>query len=641
MDMNLFPLRYTLLIIIFALVPFIQSCSSSEEAESEVTVPEKNIDMKFTDKHTYARPDEAVVKHLDLDIAVDFDAKKISGRASYDIENIEGVETIFMDSRNLNINKVTLGDNEESTEFALGEEKKHLGQPLSIKIKPETKKINIYYSTNPDAAALQWLSPQQTAGKKHPYLFTQSQAILARTWIPSQDGPGIRFTYNARVRVPSQLMALMSAENPQAKNDSGIYHFKMEQPIPSYLMALAVGDFQFRSLGEHTGVYSEPSMIEKSAYEFADMEKMLIAAENLYGAYRWDQYDVIVLPPSFPFGGMENPRLTFATPTILAGDRSLTSLIAHELAHSWSGNLVTNATWEDFWLNEGFTVYFEDRIMEELYGESYANMLRVLQYQDLQDELKNLKEEGKYEDTKLKLQLEGREPDEGLTSIAYDKGSLMLRNIELIVGRERFDAFLKKYFNDHAFQTMTTEKFLQFYNDELIKGDLELANKIKIENWIFSTGLPEDHVVPISERLEKVNAVIKQWKAGSIKAAQIDTAGWTSHEWQHFLRNVPDTLSEEKIRELDAAFQFTQTGNSEVAFLWLKLAIVNKYKPADKRLEEFLMTVGRRKFIKPLYETMAKTEEGLALARKIYSKARPNYHSVSTGSIDPILKWEK
>ena len=613
------------------------SCTGQEKSDAEVTIEDKITDMEVKDNHTYAKPDEAVISHLDLDVDVDFNTKKIAGVARYNIDNKKDVEEIYLDAKNLNIEKVTLGTDETPTQFSLGENDKLLGQPLAIKIKPNTDKINIYYSTNPDAAAVQWLNPQQTAGKKHPFLFTQSQAILARTWIPIQDGPGIRFTYNAKVKVPKELLALMSAENPVAKNDSGIYRFKMTQPIPSYLMALSVGDLSFRSVGDRTGVYAEPSMIEKSAKEFSEMENMLIAAEKLYGPYRWDRYDVIVLPPSFPFGGMENPRLTFATPTILAGDKSLTSLIAHELAHSWSGNLVTNATWEDFWLNEGFTVYFENRIMEELYGESYANMLRRLQYQDLQDEIATMKKDNMMEDTKLKLELEGRDPDEGLTSIAYDKGSLMLRHMELSAGREKFDKFLNDYFNEHAFQTITTKEFIQYYNDNLINGDEELANKIKIENWIYEPGIPENHPVPVSERFNQVEQELARWKSGT-KATELNTKNWSSHEWQHFLRNIPQEISRDRLVDLDKAFNFTKTGNSEEAALWLKLAIINEYEPAYPRLEEFLVNVGRRKFLKPLYETMAKTEKGKAMAKEIYAKARPNYHSVSTGTIDAILK---
>ena len=302
-------------------------------------------------------PDEAVVTHLNWDANVNFELNKIQATAVLTIKTSSEAKQLILDTKDLTINSVMNGNN-ETLNFVLGETQPHLGTPLIIGITPKTKNVTISYETSEKAEALQWLEPSQTTDKAFPFLFTQSQAILARSWIPIQDSPGIRFTYNAQVKVPTELLAMMSASNPTEKNESGVYNFEMKQAIPAYLMALAVGDVQFSSLGQRSGVYAEPSVLAKSATEFEDLEKMISAAEELYGPYRWDRYDLIVLPSSFPFGGMENPRLTFATPTILAGDKSLTSLVAHELAHSWSGNLVTNANWNDFWLNEGFTVLF-------------------------------------------------------------------------------------------------------------------------------------------------------------------------------------------------------------------------------------------------------------------------------------------
>ncbi|MFD2515608.1 M1 family metallopeptidase, partial [Pontibacter locisalis] len=584
------------------------SCTSQPTKDDQnMTTEQSALERMSGDVHSYAQPAEAVAKHLDLDIDVNFDQKVLSGTASYNIENLTGTDRIIFDTRNLQIEKVYLGEEMEETTFELGEEKEFLGQPLVVQIKPDTKKVTIKYKTSPDAAALQWLNPQQTAGKKNPFLFTQSQAILARTWIPIQDSPGIRITYNAKVKVPKELLAVMSAENPIQKNDTGVYTFQMKQPIPSYLMALSVGDLTFRKIGPQTGIYAEPPTIEAAAYEFAEMDKMLVAAEKLYGKYRWDRYDLLVLPPSFPFGGMENPRLTFVTPTVLAKDRSLTSLIAHELAHSWSGNLVTNGTWDDFWLNEGFTVYFERRIMEELYGKEYADMLQVLGYQDLTNTINDLGADS--EDTRLKLDLEGRDPDEGLTDIAYEKGNFFLANIERAVGREKFDAFLNKYFSTFAFESTNTDKFLNFLRQELIKGDEELAEKINIEGWVFSPGLPEDFVKPTSTRFAKVEEAFNAWKGGK-PAAQLSTKDWSSHEWLHFIRMLPENMNQEQMAELDKAFSFTKSGNSEVLAAWLLHAIRNNYTTADQALETFLTNVGRRKFLVPIYKALIATPEG-------------------------------
>ncbi len=487
---------------------------------------------------------------------------------------------------------------------------------------------------------MQWLSPEQTTGGDHPFLFTQGQAILTRTWVPTQDSPGIRQTYSAEITVPEPLTAVMSAEMltpdgvPTDDGSGTTYRFRMDEAIPPYLIALAIGDLEFREVGPRTGVWAEPAVVEAAAYEFADMEKMVDAAEKLYGPYRWGRYDVLVLPPSFPFGGMENPRLTFATPTVLAGDRSLVSLIAHELAHSWSGNLVTNATWSDFWLNEGFTSYFENRIMEEVYGVEYARMLESLSRRSLADELPTLSEA----DQHLYIDLEGRDPDDGMTAIAYDKGAAFLRTIEVAVGRERFDAFLRQYFDAHAFQPMTTERFLAYLDANLIQGDADLSARIDAEAWVYGPGLPPGAAPVTSEAFARVEAQAEAFTSGTAPD-ELNTDDWTTHEWLHFLDVLPDELSPAQLASLDAAFGLTETGNSEILFAWLRTAIANRYEPAFPALRDFLTRQGRRKFVKPLYEDLMATDWGQAMAQEIYRDARPGYHAVSTNSIDPIVGW--
>src|SRR5436190_6596455 len=430
------------------------------------------------DVHSFARPDEAVVRHIALNLEVDFERRVLRGIAEVRFEKTPEARRLVLDTHGLTIDRINIDGGGEAT-FALGDETPFLGRALTIDVDEDTEVVSIHYETSPDAAAVQWLAPAQTAGGKHPFLFTQSQAILARTWVPCQDSPGIRMTYSATVRVPKELMAVMSAENPVEANDSGVYHFHMPQPIPSYLLALSVGDLAFRRFSDNSGVYAEEPMIEASAYELADTPKMIEAAEKLYGPYRWGEYDVLVLPPSFPFGGMENPRLTFATPTILAGDRSLVSLVAHELADSWSGNLVTNATWNDFWLNEGFTVYLEHRTMEAIAGRDYSEMLAQLAKQELTEEIDGLGAASP--DTRLLLDLAGRDPDDGMTNIAYDKGYFFLRLLEETVGREKWDAFLRKYFDTFAFQNMTTARFVAYLRENLIQGDKALEDKLKID----------------------------------------------------------------------------------------------------------------------------------------------------------------
>jgi leukotriene-A4 hydrolase len=587
------------------------------------------------DPHSYSEPAVARVTHLDLDLAVDFAAQTLSGRASLKLATAPGARRVILDTRDLDIRRVGVGAGDAETTFRLGEAKPFMGQALEIDLPAGADVVHVDYSTRPQAAALQWLAPEQTAGK-HPFLFTQSQSILARTWIPLQDTPSVRFTYGARLRVPKELMAVMSADNPQQKSADGVYTFRMPQRIPSYLMALAVGDLAFRPLGADTGVYAEPSVVERSAWELADTQKMLEAASRRWGPYAWGRYDLLILPPSFPFGGMENPRLTFATPTIIAGDRSLVALVAHELAHSWSGNLVTNATWNDFWLNEGFTVYLEGRIMEDLYGEPYAEMLEVLGVQDLRTTMADLTPD----DTRLKLELAGRDADEGTTQVAYEKGALFLRTIEAVVGRAKFEPFLRSWFDEHAFESVTTEDFLAYLDTKLLAPNGKTREDLQVAEWVYGPGIPSNASLPSSRLLAQVDEQIERWRMGA-PAIDLVTSGWTTHQWVHFLRNLPVDIVGGRMQELDATFDFNQAGNSEVLNAWLLHVVRERWEPGFPALERFLTSMGRRKFLRPLYTEMAKTPEGLAHARQIYARARPTYHSVSTQTIDTILKWEE
>lgn len=593
---------------------------------------EKTINTYVDEPHSYAKPNEAVITHLILNLKVNFDTQIISGIANYDIQNNNASE-IILDTKYLDISDVKVDG--ESTSFEMGKMDELLGQPLRIPINKNTKQIAVTYNTTDKTEALQWLNAQQTADKTQPFLFTQGQAILTRTWIPIQDSPQIRITYDATVKVPSELMAVMSAENPKEKTEDGIYHFKMKQPIPAYLIALAVGDIEYKAISDRTGVYAEKSMIEKVHTEFSDMEKMVAAAENLYGTYDWEQFDVIVLPPSFPFGGMENPRLTFATPTVIAGDKSLTSLVAHELAHSWSGNLVTNATWNDFWLNEGFTVYFETRIMEALYGKERANMLALIGRQDLAEELESLKDSPN--DTKLKLDLKGRNPDDGMNSIAYDKGYLFLRTLEETVGREKMDAFLKSYFKKNAFSTTNTEDFVNYLNTNLLEKNSITFNT---DEWIYEPGIPDNAAIIQSDAFSTVEKTLKSF----MDTNKIDveaTNQWTPQEWVHFIRNFPKDITAGQMQTLDDTFDFTNSTNSYINMVWYEQAINQNYNGhnVNEKIEEFLTTVGRRWYVTTLFKAY-KNSNRVDEALVIYKKARANYHSVTAKTIDELLGYQ-
>ena len=592
------------------------------------------------DVHSYARPEIARVTHVGLDLIADFAGQKMTGTATLDLQAAPGAEAIVLDSKGLVIRDIRDAQGSPLA-WSLGKADPILGAPLTVTLNG-ARRIVIAYDSAPGAEALQWLSPTQTAGKVSPYLFSQGQAILNRTWIPTQDSPGVRQTWDARIVVPAGLTAVMSGEMLTPKGEAAAaggraFRFRMDKPVAPYLIALAIGDLAFKPLGKRTGVYTEPSALKAAAYELADVEKMVEAAEGLYGPYRFGRYDLLVLPPSFPFGGMENPRLTFATPTIIAGDRSLVSLVAHELAHSWSGNLVTNATWSDFWLNEGFTVYFENRIMETLYGPERAAMLADLGWSDMQSAIADA---GGLTgaDTRLHLDLAGRNPDDGMTDIAYEKGATFLRTIEQAVGRPRWDAYLRGYFDRNAFQPQTTAGFLADLRANLIQGDAALEARIGIDGWVYQPGLPDNAVHVRSTAFPAVDAQATAF-AGGGAAPKMAWKGWSTPERVRFLNSLPRQLTTAQLADLDAGMALSGQGNSEVLFAWLQLAVANRYDPALPALETFLTGQGRRKFVAPLFASLwAQGDWGQPIARRIYAVSRPLYHAVTRDTVDKTVK---
>lgn len=606
-------MRYFLLLLLFA------ACQKQE--------------LETPDPHSFANFDQVRTTHLDLDLAVDFKKKELRGTAIWTLEHQGNSEYLILDENGLTIEKVVLNDSIEGS-FYHGEAEELHGRPLKIPIRADTRKVAITYKSSPDAVALQWLVPEQTADKKHPFLFSQGQSIWTRTWIPCQDSPSVRFTYNAKLTVPKDLLALMSAQNPQQKNDKGEYFFKQTKPIPAYLMAIAVGDVAFKAVDGRTGVYAEPSVVEAAAFEFAEMGQMVTAAEKLFGPYRWGRYDVIVLPPSFPYGGMENPNLTFLTPGILAGDRSLNGLLAHELGHSWSGNLTTNATWDDIWLNEGFTTYVENRIVEEIYGPDEAKMLEVISRRELQDAMDEFGENNP--DTRLKVETQGKNPDDAISAIPYDKGFAFLQVVEDAVGRDRFDIFLRKYFDAYAFKSVTTPEFKAFFDKHLIAGDEKLAQKIDYDSWVHGAGIPKNALQSVSDKFKRVDSLQQSWRNTGVKglAQQIRS----THERRHFIDNLPNDLTVAEMKALDAEFEFTKKGNFIIRRQWFVQAIKHGYTEPNPAIEQFLLTSSRTASVEMLYKQMVQTPQGKVWAIKIFEQARPGYHGTTVQTIQKLFK---
>ncbi|MEM7451913.1 MAG: M1 family metallopeptidase [Pseudomonadota bacterium] len=601
-----------------------ESTESPETTSAEASAPAEAGPVPGRDYHSYATETFATT-HLVLDLDVDFERRVLEGTATLDIERGGPGDTLVLDTRDLTITGVRAGGESLSdTAFELGEADDILGAPLSITVPEGASRVEVAYRTSPEATGLQWLEPRQTAGKRHPFLFSQAQAIHARSFVPSQDTPAVRFTYTATVRVPPDLLAVMSADNATVRSEDGVYEFEMPQSIPSYLLAIAVGDLEFKAMGERTGVYAEAELLDAAAAEFEDTERMLEIAEVDYGPYKWGRYDLLILPPSFPFGGMENPRLSFITPTVIAGDKSLVALIAHELAHSWSGNLVTNATWRDLWINEGFTTYLTNRIMQKVYGDDRYTMEVALGYADLLGELELLETS----DEIMALDVRGRDPDESFSNIPYEKGSLFLFEIEKAIGREAFDAFLLDYFQAFEFKSIHTEAALAYFEETLLAQHGDALDADRIREWIYEPGLPEDAPAPTSDAFTGVDSARADWLAGSLAADAIDTADWTFHQWKHFLDGMPEALTGEQLTELDTAFGLTETQNNEIAFSWLMIAVRNNYEAAEPRLEAFLTSIGRNKFLLPLYRALVANGKQ-AEAQRIFEAAKPGYHPLT------------
>ncbi len=612
------------------------AATASKEAATVAASDQKSA--AIVDEFSYAEPSKVRINDLALMLNVDFDKKQLGGSATYTLDWIDPKATqLVLDSRDITVEKV-VGERAdgkwEDLTWKIGDKDKTLGNKFVIDAPSRNKRIRVTYHTSPDASGLQWLTPAMTEGKKTPFMFSQSQQIHARSWVPLQDTPQVRFTYTAHVTSPKDTMVLMSADNdPKAARD-GDYTFTMPQKIPSYLLAIAAGDLVFQPISDRAGVWAEPAMVKKAAKEFDDTEKMMQTAERLYGPYRWGRYDILVLPPSFPYGGMENPRMTFATPTVIVGDKSLVSLVAHELAHSWSGNLVTFSTPKDSWLNEGFTSYVENRIVEDLYGKPAADMEKVIARNELAAEYKEI-------DPKLQVlaQRPGTvsNPDDSSSSTVYTKGAWFLQFLEERYGREVFDPFLKGYFDHFAFQSIPTTTFVEYAKANLLDKYPGKVSEAELDEWIYQSGVPADAPKTVSPRFDAVDAARKAWLDAGTLPAKDATAKWSTQEWVHFLDGMPETLKPEQLAALDAAYHFTGTPNGEIAQRWYPLAVRSGYPQANEAIASFLERIGRRKLIMPTYNELVKTPEGLKLAQDTFAKARPGYHPITSESVEAAI----
>jgi leukotriene-A4 hydrolase len=589
--------------------------------------------MARLDPHSFTDSTQPRVRHLRLHLSVDFPARRLAAEATLELEApSEGI--LDLDSKGIDVLDVT-NDAGAPVAFELGPEEPILGQRLRLVLPTGSGQVRLRYRTSPEAPGLQWLDPEQTAGGRHPFLFSQCQPIHARSLVPVPDTARSRITYEAEVAVPAPLAAVMSAgpageaEGPSA--GTRVFRFRMPQPIPPYLIALAVGSLEKRDLSPRSAVWAEPETVDAAAYEFAEVEAMIARAEELFGPYDWERYDMLVLPPSFPYGGMENPRMTFLTPTLLAGDRSLVDVVAHELAHSWTGNLVTNADMEHFWLNEGFTVWAERRLLEALHGEDAAILSWAIGEKALEESLSRFGTGSPL--TRLRTELLGTDPDEAFSSIPYEKGARFVALLERAAGRERFDAFMRQYMGRHRFTSITTEQFLVFLAERL-PG---VADEVNAHAWLYEPGIPANAPVFRSPRKDALVDLASAFERGARPTAA-EAAAWSPAELLVYLQNLPRRMAHDDCAGLDRALALTTRGNYEILVEWLTIAAGSDYQPALPRLREVLLKVGRMKYLRPLYGALGASPRTRAFAREVFAAAAPRYHQLSRRVAQSVIE---
>jgi leukotriene-A4 hydrolase len=596
----------------------------------------------WPDVHSQSDPLKFVTRSFALDLDVDFDAQVLRGQVTLELQRIDPqARELVLDTRDLDIKSVRAArpgsDDFRRARFMLDPPVAELGSALRITLPRHATRVRIEYATTPQASGLQWLGPEQTADKRSPFLFSQAQAVHARSMAPLQDTPWIRSTFTATLRVPRGLVAVMAAgSDPANRRGDTVFRFTMPQPIPTYLLALAVGDLEFRALGPRTGVWAEPSQLAAAAKEFEDVEQMMTTAEALYGPYRWGRYDVLMLPPSFPYGGMENPRLTFMTPTLIVGDKSLVGVLSHELAHSWSGNLVTNATLRDGWLNEGFTTYLERRLMEAVYGQERAGLEWGVGEQEMRLALSELAPSDAWQGA-LAPDLSQRPANEG-PAVAYEKGALFLYQLERRFGRAPLDEFLHGWFDRHAFQSVTTPQFVAALQEGLLDKYPGRVDAGFLSRWIDGVDIPADAQFVPSEVLARVDAAREQWEEGRLRTDELQTSDWTAQEWLHFINRVARPQPVVRLQGLDQRFGLTGSSNAEIAHAWFRLAIASGYPGLEPTLESYLVGIGRMKLIVPLYKDLLKSPQNAEFARRVYARARPGYHAIAQRRVDRVME---
>eukprot|EP01059_Diplonema_ambulator_P034177 TRINITY_DN752_c0_g1_i6.p1 TRINITY_DN752_c0_g1~~TRINITY_DN752_c0_g1_i6.p1 ORF type:complete len:670 (+),score=225.57 TRINITY_DN752_c0_g1_i6:70-2079(+) len=600
------------------------------------------------DPSSYANFEEVVVKHMSIDWNVDFKASEVQGTVELHVEALQDADKIVLDSRDLTIHKITVGAEETQVRYTEGDDSDAFGTPITIHTSlaaGATTTIRILYKTSPDCSALAWLPPAQTEGKTHPYLFSQCQAIHARSLVPCMDAPSVRATYDAKVSVPKELRALMSAilHTTEEVGDYCVSTFDQPVAIASNLLAIVVGNLERRDISHRVAIWSEPVVVDDAASDFSNTEKFVKACEELVGPYEWTRYDIVCLPGSFPLGGMENPCLTFASPTLLTGDKSLTDVICHEVAHSWTGNLVSPKTWEDFYMNEGFTMFLQRKVMAKLYGNEHFGFDAILGWDELQEYISSQGDDHAY--TVMRPELDGVDPDDAYSVVPYEKGFIFVCYLESLVGdKAAFEKWLYKYIQTFRRQAITTDDMLghyvTYFTTEGRNVDFSQAD---FRAWFDEPGLPP---VPPNFRSKLIDdslELTEKWRriaeGSQEEVSPADIDGWMCLQICCFLNRIDFDLPVEALTLMDKHYKLNSSNNSEVLFLWLTLCIKNKWSGHEGVLRSFLKRVGRMRFTRPLYCELKEVDEAEAVA--IFQENKDRYHNICSKMVAKDLDIEE
>ncbi|KAI4357106.1 hypothetical protein L6164_001075 [Bauhinia variegata] len=608
--------------------------------------------MAPIDPHSFTDSTHSITTHISLSLYFDFSSSIIHGSALISLQNPHS-GPFFLDSRSLTIHSIVDPQSNSPLPFSLSGHDPIKGEQVTVSLSNHSSFL-VVYTTSPTSSALQWLSPPQTFNKRYPFVYTQCQAIHARSVFPCQDTPAVRICYSARLNFPSHLSAVMAARHLERRPPSRgedvvlgcdkslwceegrvVEEFVMEQPVPPYLFAFAIGEIGNREVGPRTKVYAEsvPEVLDAAAREFAGTEDMIRQGERLFGQYEWERFDLLVLPPSFPYGGMENPRMVFLTPTVIKGDASGAQVVAHELAHSWTGNLITNKTNEHFWLNEGFTTYAERRIVEAVQGEKRAALNIGIGCRGLKEEMERFKDNMEF--TKLKTNQEGINPDDVYSEVPYEKGFQFLWRIERQVGRPTFDEFLKKYIATFKFKSIDTETFIEF-----LKANIPgIETQIDLELWTEGTGIPPDADEPDSSLYKLIVSLANEFINGRMPRED-EVTDWQGQEWELYLDNLPKSIEVSQIKALDSRYRLSESKDYEVKVAFLQKAISSGCRDYYGEVEKTLKEVGRMKYLRPLYTALVQgtgKEEEKAFAKRLFSEARDCYHPIAQGVVESIF----